>query len=202
MINAILFDLDGVLVNSLEAWTEFTQDIMVANGYKKPSLKKVSAGFNLTFHDQLKLLTGERSNEKIFKMINGQVNFPYDSIKIPKNAKKVLSSLHKKFKTDIVTNSQMDFVTRFMEIAGVSAYIDVIIDVDSTQKHKPNPEPLLLAATRLGVSPDRIVYVGDFDTDVKAAKSAGMRSIIIGDRDVPGADMYIKNLEEIERLVL
>ena len=58
--------------------------------------------------------------------------------------------------------------------------------MEDTDLHKPNPEPLLLALQKLGVSADSCVYIGDAVVDVLAAKAAGMASIAVtwgaGDR--------------------
>jgi pyrophosphatase PpaX len=54
---------------------------------------------------------------------------------------------------------------------------ETVVGGDETKKHKPDPEPLLLALERLGAAPDDAVYVGDAPFDVKAAKAAGLYSV-------------------------
>ena len=55
----------------------------------------------------------------------------------------------------------------------------VVVGGDETKRHKPEPEPLLVAAKRLGVDPDECAYVGDSPFDIRAAKAAGMHAIAV-----------------------
>ena len=56
---------------------------------------------------------------------------------------------------------------------------DVVVGGDETDLLKPDPEPLLVAADRLGVDPDDCAYVGDSPFDIRAAKSAGMHAVAV-----------------------
>jgi pyrophosphatase PpaX len=56
---------------------------------------------------------------------------------------------------------------------------EAIVGGDETERHKPDPEPLLLGAERLGARPEDVVYVGDSPFDVRAAKAAGMGSVAV-----------------------
>jgi pyrophosphatase PpaX len=54
-----------------------------------------------------------------------------------------------------------------------------VVGGDETEKHKPDPEPLLLAAERMGVDPATAAYVGDSPFDMRAAKAAGMFAVAV-----------------------
>jgi pyrophosphatase PpaX len=56
---------------------------------------------------------------------------------------------------------------------------ETIVGGDETQRHKPDPEPLLLAADRLGADPTETAYVGDSPFDVRAANAAGMFAVAV-----------------------
>jgi pyrophosphatase PpaX len=56
---------------------------------------------------------------------------------------------------------------------------EVVVGGDETQRHKPDPEPLLLAARRLSVEPDECAYVGDSPFDIRAAKAAAMHAVAV-----------------------
>ena len=58
-------------------------------------------------------------------------------------------------------------------------YFDVTVGAEDTERHKPNPEPLLFALDRLGEAPENAVYVGDSPFDIQAAKAAGAASIAV-----------------------
>ncbi|MGH2977553.1 MAG: HAD family hydrolase, partial [Gaiellaceae bacterium] len=57
--------------------------------------------------------------------------------------------------------------------------LDTVVGGDETERHKPDPEPLLLGAERLGADPKETAYVGDSPFDVRAAKAAGMFAVAV-----------------------
>ncbi|MEO7236160.1 MAG: HAD-IA family hydrolase [Lapillicoccus sp.] len=64
-----------------------------------------------------------------------------------------------------------------VRLTGLTAYLDVLVTMEDTDAHKPDPAPLLLAVDRLGTSPGDAVYVGDAVVDVRAARNAGMAAV-------------------------
>jgi pyrophosphatase PpaX len=56
---------------------------------------------------------------------------------------------------------------------------EAVVGGDETERHKPDPEPLLVAASRLGAEPHACAYVGDSPFDVRAAKAAGMHAVAV-----------------------
>jgi pyrophosphatase PpaX len=84
---------------------------------------------------------------------------------------------------------------------------DTVVGGDETDRHKPDPAPLLLALERLGAHPDEAVYVGDSPFDMQAAKAAGLHAIgvswgrIHGADKLTDADVVIHDAEELLGLV-
>ena len=58
-------------------------------------------------------------------------------------------------------------------------FFDVVVGGDETERLKPDPQPLLVAAERLAVDPDDCAYVGDSPFDIRAAKAAGMHAVAV-----------------------
>jgi hypothetical protein len=65
------------------------------------------------------------------------------------------------------------------DLTGLSSHLDVLVTMEDTVLHKPDPEPLLLAVNRLGATPTGAVYVGDAIVDVQAARNAGMAAVAV-----------------------
>jgi pyrophosphatase PpaX len=77
-----------------------------------------------------------------------------------------------------IVTSKTDWAARASyERYGLGEFFSVGVFHDDTTRHKPDPEPLLLAASRGGLDPARCVYVGDSIHDIAAGKAAGMRTI-------------------------
>jgi len=76
----------------------------------------------------------------------------------------------------------------------------VVVTCDDTTAHKPDPEPIELALTRLGASPEDAAYVGDSPFDVAAARGAGVFAVAVtwgGMHDVDDADAIVETAEEL-----
>jgi pyrophosphatase PpaX len=93
-------------------------------------------------------------------------------------------------------------LARFPALA--SAF-DVVVGFEDTERHKPDPEPVLLAVERLGGSPEDAVYVGDSPFDIGAAKAAGVFAVAVGWGGIhpeerlleEGPDAFVQTPEEL-----
>jgi pyrophosphatase PpaX len=79
----------------------------------------------------------------------------------------------------VVTAKRRVTLELAFEHVPVGHVFETMVGGDETERHKPDPEPLLLAAERLGVRPEEAAYVGDSPFDVRAAKAAGMGSVAV-----------------------
>jgi 2-phosphoglycolate phosphatase len=79
----------------------------------------------------------------------------------------------------IVTNKVARFTDRIVAALGLSDRVSCVVSGDTTAHTKPHPDPLLHAATQLGLAPAQCCYVGDDLRDVQAARAAGMRSVAV-----------------------
>lgn len=83
-------------------------------------------------------------------------------------------------KVGVATSKLTAPARQAMDILGLSPHIPVLVALEDTDVHKPQPQPLLLAAERLGErDPSRAVYVGDAVVDVLAGKAAGMSTVAV-----------------------
>lgn len=200
MIKAIVFDVDGVLIDSLEANIKFIQDLMRKAGYKPPTRKQYTAIFHLNMMDVIKHLTKSQSEKEIKRIwkigASRDVAYPTELIKIPKDAEETIKLLSKKYLLAIVTNRVKAGLYEIPQLAKLKRYFKVAVSYEDTINHKPHPEPLLLAAKRLGVNPNESVYVGDAESDIKAARATGMK-IISYPKRLERADAWVSSFKEL-----
>lgn len=78
----------------------------------------------------------------------------------------------------IVTNKPEYLARQLMPLLGWESRCAVLIGGDTLPVRKPDPEPLLVAAARIGIAPEACVYVGDDERDIVAARAAGMPSVV------------------------
>lgn len=79
----------------------------------------------------------------------------------------------------VATSKRRESAQQAMDILGISEHVDVLVAMEDTERHKPDPTPLLLALDRMGRGSNDAVYVGDAVVDVLAGKAAGMDTVAV-----------------------
>ncbi len=80
----------------------------------------------------------------------------------------------------IITNKPEYLTLHLLNQLALTERCCAIVGADTAARAKPHPEPMLLACSRTGVSPDHCIYVGDAERDIQAGLSVGMKSLIAG----------------------
>jgi len=205
MIKAVIFDVDGVLLDSFEANLKFFQDLMTYSGFRPPTAEEYSQLFHLSVWDLIKELTGlslESDIKKIWDLAdNRTVRYPVELLKTPDNIEAVILGLGKDYLLGVVTSRIGNSVYEAPELAKLEPHFLVTISYEDTINHKPHPEPLLLAAQKLGVEPGEAVYIGDAENDVKAARAAGMKVIFYSQETTKDADACTSSFASLPELI-
>jgi pyrophosphatase PpaX len=203
MIKAVIFDIDGVLIDSLNANVKFFQEIMVLSGYKRPNKDTIKKLFHHPMWDTVKHLTGETSDEKIKKVwdLGHTHSYPMELLTMPEGAKEIIRILDRKYPLALVTSRIKRGVENYYKFSKMKKYFKTHVSFEDSKNHKPHPEPLLIAAKQLKVKPEFCVYIGDGISDIVAGKAAGMKVILYGSRRRKGADLATRNFKEIPDLV-
>jgi pyrophosphatase PpaX len=90
----------------------------------------------------------------------------------------VLEELKRRgLKLAAITTRSLRTSVRSLEMTGIAKYFDIIISAEDVSLHKPHPEPLLKALDGIGVKPEDAVMVGDTHADIMAGKNAGTRTV-------------------------
>lgn len=203
-VKAVLFDIDGVLVDSFEAGLRFFQDILAFLGYPKPGRRAYKEAFHLPFVPALKHLAKAELTEELERIHDITQKIPYHSelLTKPPDVKETLAILGKKYTLGIVTSRRKESVERrYFPFAHTEKYFSVLVTADDCQNNKPHPEPLLLAAKRLGVKPNECVYIGDSSTDIEAGRAAGMKTILYGKKKDRDADASTTSFRKLPMLI-
>lgn len=204
MIKAVLFDVDGVLIDSRNANATFFEALLEKAGYPKPERSKVQQCFHLPMRDTIKRLiqSDEKEEiERVRKLGHDLSIYPKHLVKVPKGIEPVLQSLSKKYKLGIVTSRTSIGVDDVFLMVNIKPYFDVVVTFEDYRQPKPHPEPLVTAAKKLKVEPAEAIYVGDSETDVRAAKRAGMKVIYLSRNKHDGADITVSPFGQIAKAV-
>lgn len=203
-IKAVIFDVDGVLVDSLNSNVAKFQAVLAKAGHKIPSRKVVLSCIHLDLKATLIKLSGTTDKKEIAYLSllakSGDFNRPDLYVFTPK-LHLILKELHKDYKLAIATNRFSPDLHEVLEFAGIADQFDSVVTKDDYDKPKPNPEALILAARKLGIETNGAVYVGDTHVDIQAAIDAGMKSIHLAATKLPNADININTFSDIPNAV-
>lgn len=204
MIKAIIFDIDGVLADSLASNARYMKDVLKLAGYRF-SVKQYRNMFHLSMWDIIKKVTKLHTAADIKKIQERAKKMPdrpeYFGRPTP-FSQVIIKSLATRYKIALVSSRIRKNITHdyFIIAPRVQKYLTTFVGYEDTKHHKPHPEPLLVAARRLKVRPDECVYVGDAPTDAQAARRAGIRFIAYG-RRIPNPQYSIRSLKTLPRLI-
>lgn len=203
MIKAVLFDVDGVLLDSLDANVEYYQELFKAAGYPVPSKEALRAMHHMTVWDVIKRVTGVDDEQEVQRIWNLSQSLEYEAkerMKLPQGAHEVVQQLSARYPLAVVTSRTKAYAFED-PLDTLKKQFKFAIAYEDTAEHKPHPEPLLLAAKELGVRPEECVYIGDSISDIAAAKAAKMKVIFYSPTPMEGADAVTDEFARIPELV-
>lgn len=205
MIKAVLFDFDGVIIDSYEANVFCYQGALAYLKYPIPSKKTIISLLGHTAVEIVKKLlphATQKQRELVVQRVYYESDRSIPYIRLIAGAKSVLSVLERKYKRSIVSNRRHISINKILDHLKLQTSFDFIVGKEDVQFPKPHPEPLLKALTHFHLKSQQAIYVGDMKEDILAAKAASVASIFIaGERqDAYGADYVIKTIQDFPAL--
>ncbi len=196
-VKAVLFDLDGVLVDSLDAWY-YTYDDIIRHFKVKPIPKKEFKNiFGNTIEANVRRIvkiTTKEANKLAVKYFNKNKAY----VKFFPETKSVLKKLsNSKVKIALITNTPNKILILVLKHHKIKKYFNAIVTIDDVKKGKPAPDMVLKACKLLRVKPENTILVGDTKNDMLAGKRAGC--ITVGYKT--DGDYRINNLQQIEKFI-
>lgn len=197
----ILFDLDGVLIDSEEQYSRLWRSIDRIHPSGIPDFERVIKGTTL-YNILSTYYPDPQVREDVHRMcLQGESDIVYG---YAPGARQLLDDLRETgVKVAMVTSSDGDKMQHLWHnLPGLKAYFHTIIDGEAVTRSKPDPEGYLLAAARLGLDPSHCIVVEDSLTGMMAGRRAGCRvlglSCTLGEESVAGkADIIRRDLSEV-----
>jgi beta-phosphoglucomutase len=213
MIQAVIFDLDGVIVDTAHyhyiAWKRLASEFgitltpqhneLLKGVSRMRSLEIVLSLGNIQLSDSEMEALADKKNKWFIEYI--------ESVRpeeIFSGVKDMLVNCRKKnLKVALASSSKN--APRVIELLGIANLFDTMVDGTMITHTKPDPEIFLLAAKRLGITPDKCVVFEDAEAGVEAAIAAGMKCVGVGSPEQLGkanfivkqtADFNLSNLDK------
>jgi pyrophosphatase PpaX len=176
----VLFDLDGTVIDSgaiiLASMRHATKEVL---GADVPDEELMAAVGGPGLEAQMHALAPDRVEELV--TVYREHNEPlHDELVCCPGIDDVLVRLRDEGRRlGIVTAKRRTTVDLAFAKVPLGHLFDTVVGGDETERHKPDPEPLLLALERLGARPREAAYVGDAPFDIQAAKTGGLFSVAV-----------------------
>jgi pyrophosphatase PpaX len=197
----VLFDFDGTLVDSgaiiMASFRHAAQEVLQR---EIADIQVTAMLGGASLQEQMAAIAPDRVEELV--VAYRRHNEPlHDELECCAGMLDVLDRLHAEGRRlGIVSAKRRETVELAFARLPLRDYFDVIVGGDDTVRHKPDPEPILLALERLGVRAQDAAYVGDSPFDVGAARAAGVHAIGVtwgGIHPMEDADAIVSTPEEL-----
>lgn len=180
-VEAILFDFDGTLFDTISLIVESYQHVYKEFALREHSEEEILAGIGLPLEEIFSEYP-DLQEELLKEYLRFNHSVTKQHVGIYLGIVPMLEGLREKgIPLGIVTAKREESLLPTLRQFEAEPYFEVIVSKGDTDKHKPDPEPLLLGMKKLGLShPEQILYVGDSIYDLQAAHNGGFLSAAVG----------------------
>ena len=191
MIKAIIFDMDGLMIDServtFECYQERLKDMNLTmdEEFYKTLLGKPIKGIYQRFYD---VYGNDFPIDNVIQDVHALMakRFETEGVPIKTGLKSLLEYLKENnYKTIVATSSNRDRVDTILSQAQITDYFDDSICGDEVTKGKPNPEVFLKSCQKLGVNVDEAIVLEDSEAGIQASYDANIKVICIPDMKYP-----------------
>lgn len=183
MIKAILWDNDGVLVDSERLFFESTRRTLARIGielsltqFLEFSMRQGRSAFNLAIESgwgEQQIAHLKRERDVLYsEMLRGQV-------RVLPGVEETLQMLHGRMRMAVVTSSQRQHFNVMHADLDLTEHFEFVLAREDCRDTKPSPEPYILALKRLGMKAERCVAIEDSERGLASARAAGLRCLVV-----------------------
>jgi HAD superfamily hydrolase (TIGR01509 family) len=191
VIEAVVFDLDGVLVDSEHVWDEVREDLARERGghwhdrAQADMMGMSSAEWSRYMHDVIGLTDSpEAINDEVVRRLLTRYD---EELPLIEGAVEAVRRLTGSFRLGLASSSNRPVIDLVLERAGIGELFEATVSSEEVARGKPAPDVFLETALRLEVEPAHCAAVEDSGNGIRAAHAAGMRVIAIPNRRFPPA---------------
>ena len=196
MVKAVLFDMDGVLVDSFEAWARLVDATARHFGCPPVDREQFRATYGHSTEEDVRAFFPGQTAERVDAYYGAHFAVYASYVQTVPGAKEVLAALKRRdIPTAVVTNTASPLAGEILASCGLE--VDVVVSGSDVAQGKPAPDMVLRACELLGVSPTEALVVGDSAFDRNAAEAAGARFVGFGVE----ADEAVAELSDVLTLV-
>lgn len=191
MIEAVVFDLDGVIVDSEQVWDDVREQLVHERGGRwhegaqAAMMGMSSPEWSRYMHDDLGLTESpEEINAEVVRRMLARYR---EDLPLLDGAVAAVRRLATEFPLGVASSSNRPLIEAVLERAGIAELFAAVVSSEEVARGKPAPDVYLEAARRLGVEPAHCTAVEDSSNGIRAAHAAGMRVLVLPNAHYPPA---------------
>jgi HAD superfamily hydrolase (TIGR01509 family) len=208
VIEAVIFDLDGVLLDSEQVWDEAREQLAKERGGRwhenaqRDMMGMSSLEWSRYMHDVIGL--PEPPEEISREVVERLASLYREHLPVLPGAREAVERLALRWPLGLASSSNRELIDLVLELMGVAHLFRATVSSEEVPRGKPAPDVYLEAARRLGVDPTQAAAIEDSENGIRAAKAAGMRVLAIPNEQFPPpeealaqADVVLESLAEL-----
>ncbi len=208
MIEAVVFDLDGVLLDSEQVWDEVREELVKERGGRwhdraqTEMMGMSSIEWSRYMHDELGV--PDPPQEISADVVRRLEEVYRQRLPLIDGAHEAVERLAARWPLGLASSSNREVIDLVLDLSGLARFFRVTVSSEEVPRGKPEPDVYLEAARGLGVPPEGCAAVEDSHNGIRSAKAAGMRVIAIPNQHYPPgeealalADVTLSSLAEL-----
>jgi HAD superfamily hydrolase (TIGR01509 family) len=208
MIEAVVFDLDGILIESEELWADVREQLARERGGRYgPEEQRAMMGMSSPewsryMHEHVGL--PESPGEIAAEVVELMVERYREELPLIGGAVEAVERLAARWPLGLASSSNRPLIDLVLELSGLARLFRATVSSEEVARGKPAPDVYLEACRRLGVEPTRAAAIEDSHAGIGSARAAGMRVVAIpnasfppGDEALAEADLVLRSLAEL-----
>jgi HAD superfamily hydrolase (TIGR01509 family) len=209
VITAVVFDLDGILVQSEELWDQARRELAQSHGIDWPDqatdamMGMSSKEWSKYVHDEVGVPDPpEEINRKVLAWVEDRYRKDLPWIE---GAREAVKRMAAKYPLGLATSSNREIIDLVMEVGQFSNLIQVTVSSEEVERGKPAPDVYLEVMKRMQVDPKNAAAIEDSTNGLLAAHNAGMRVIAIpndahppAEEGLSKADVVLDSIEDLQ----
>jgi len=213
VIRAVVFDLDGVIVDSEHVWDAAREALARERGGRwhenaqQDMMGMSSVEWSRYMHEVIRL---EDPPEEISDAVVARLEAIYrEELPLIDGVNEAVAGLAGRWPLGVASSSNRQIIDLVLNLSGLDRYFRVTVSSEEVPRGKPSPDVYLEAARRLGSDPNATTAVEDSHNGIMSARAAGMRVIAIPNRRYPPgedalteADVVLRSISELTPAVV
>jgi HAD superfamily hydrolase (TIGR01509 family) len=192
VIDAVVFDLDGVIVDSEQVWDEVREGFARERGgrWTEQAQADMMGMSSTEWSRYLQEVVGlaappEEINREVVRLMLRRYS---EQLPLIDGAVDAVKRLAAAWPLGVASSSNRELIDRVLEVSDLAPYFKATVSSEEVARGKPAPDVYLEAARRLGVEPSRSVAIEDSTNGIRSAHAAGMHVVAIPNRAYPPPD--------------